>query len=190
MGLDVKPVELDDPTGRILLYRGRQEDPQLLELIARQTAPEGFDIVIDDCSHIGELARASFWRLFDHHLKPGELYAIEDWGTGYWDSWPDDQRYAVPALPAPSAASLRFRALLARGLKRLLKRLPPAPAGGLGGTRFPSHEYGMVGFIKQLVDECGMGDVTSPGWGLSPYRASKFKQMHISHGLVIIVKTE
>ncbi len=190
VGLDIKPVELDDPTGRILLYRGRQEDPRLLDLIARQTAPEGFDIVLDDCSHIGELARASFWRLFDHHLKPGGLYAIEDWGTGYWDSWPDGQSYVTPALHTVSAASLRFRTMLARGIKRLLKRRSPTPTSGLGGTRFLSHEYGMVGFIKQLIDECGMGDITCPGLGLSPYRPSKFKQMHISHGLVIIVKAE
>src|SRR5438309_8699047 len=52
-----------------------------------ETAPEGFDVIIDDCSHIGELTRISFWHLFEHHLKPGGLYVIEDWSTGYWDSW-------------------------------------------------------------------------------------------------------
>ena len=190
VGLDAKSVDLDDPTGRIRIYRGQQEDTQLLDLIARQTAPEGFDIVIDDCSHIGELARVSFWHLFDHHLKPGGLYAIEDWGTGYWDSWPDGKSYVAPPPPAPSVASIRFHTLLARGVKRLLKRVAYASASNLGGTRFLSHDYGLVGFVKQLIDECGMGDITCPGLGLSPYRQSKFKQMHISHGLVIIVKAD
>lgn len=27
---------------------------------------------------------------------------------------------------------------------------------------FPSHQRGMVGFIKELVDECGTADITHP----------------------------
>jgi hypothetical protein len=50
--------------------------------IADNVAPEGFDIIIDDASHIGELTKTAFWHLFDNHLKPNGLYAIEDWGTG------------------------------------------------------------------------------------------------------------
>ena len=29
---------------------------------------------------------------------------------------------------------------------------------------FPSHDYGMVGLIKQLMDELGMDANTQPGW--------------------------
>jgi hypothetical protein len=46
----------------------------------------------------------------------------------------------------------------------------------------------MVGFVKQLVDECGMGDITHAGLGIVPPRRSKFKQMHVSQGLIIVVK--
>ena len=55
-------------------------------------APGGFDIIIDDASHIGELTKTTFWHLFDHHLKPGGLYAIEDWGTGYLDDFSDGKK--------------------------------------------------------------------------------------------------
>ena len=55
---------------------------------ARKTAPEGFDIIIDDASHFGDLTKIAFWHLLDNHLKPSGLYVIEDWGTGYWSDWP------------------------------------------------------------------------------------------------------
>jgi SAM-dependent methyltransferase len=92
-GLDLNPAQIEDPTGRIRLYQGGQQETELLDRIARECAPEGFDVIIDDCSHVGELARVSFWHLFENHLKPGGLYVIEDWGTGYWDFWPDGVSY-------------------------------------------------------------------------------------------------
>jgi hypothetical protein len=57
-------------------------------------------------------------------------------------------------------------------------------------VRFRSHMYGLVGFVKQLVDEAGMGDITHPAWGTPPARASKFKYIRISHGQVIIAKAD
>lgn len=98
-GLDVNPVQIEDPTGRIRLYVGYQQDIALLTRIANEQAPNGFDVIIDDCSHIAELTRISFWHLFVHHLKPGGIYAIEDIGTGYMDDWVDGGRYKAPHLP-------------------------------------------------------------------------------------------
>ena len=74
---------------RIQVFQGDQADKAFLSKVANRTAPDGFDIIIDDASHIGELTKATFWHLFDRHLKPGGLYAIEDWGTGYLDDFPD-----------------------------------------------------------------------------------------------------
>ena len=51
-------------------------------MVARKTAPEGFDIIIDDASHFGDLTKIAFWHLLYNHLKPSGLYVIEDWGTG------------------------------------------------------------------------------------------------------------
>ena len=95
VGLDCNPVHIDDPTDMIHVYQGYQHDTNLLDRIAKEQASDGFDVVIDDCSHIGRFARISFWHLFQNHLKPGGLYAIEDWGTGYWPRrrWMDGRRY-------------------------------------------------------------------------------------------------
>ncbi len=199
VGLDINPIELNDPTGRIHTYQGGQQNTTLLDRIAQEHAPDGFDIIIDDCAHVGKLARASFWHLFDNHLKPGGVYAIEDWGTGYWETWPDGKFYtaniaaekkgekprSTPQPRAPFKPLTAFERFLSR-LAGTLQRKPPAAPEQK--DRFPSHDYGMVGFIKELIDECAYADITCPGLGISPPRASKFKKMHISHALVIIVK--
>jgi GT2 family glycosyltransferase len=176
VGLDFNQVKLEDLTGRVHLYQGGQQDTALLDRIAAETAPKGFDIIIDDAAHVGELARISFWHLFDHHLKPGGLYIIEDWGTGYWETWPDGTCYK----PAPEPGCRPKRR---RGLSRLWRR-----SASIQKQDFPSHSSGMVGFVKQLVDECGMGDITFPGWGVGAPRESRFQRMHISHGQVMVQK--
>jgi len=70
VGLDLNPIQLEDPSGRIRTYSGEQQDTSLLDRIGAETAPDGFDVIIDDCSHIGELTRISFWHLFDNTLSP------------------------------------------------------------------------------------------------------------------------
>jgi hypothetical protein len=189
-GLDLNPVTIDDPTGRIRIYQGQQQDTQLLDRIAREVAPDGFDVIIDDCSHIGELTRISFWHLFDNHLKSGGLYVIEDWSTGYWNSFFDgaafNQRRKLKF--SPKAFALRSRLVhlqrsapvLSRPLQ-LLKRL-------FNRNQFRSHDYGLVGFVKELVDECGMADITREDLGSPPYRLSKFERLQISPGQVFVVK--
>lgn len=66
----------------VFQYQGQQDDDYLLESIIQKHGP--FDIVIDDASHRLAPTAASFRGLKDH-VKPGGLYIIEDWGTGYWD---------------------------------------------------------------------------------------------------------
>ena len=164
-GLDMNPVEIDDPTGRVHIYKGQQHDTSLLDRIAEERAPKGFDIIIDDCSHIGAFTKISFWHLFDNHLKNGGIYTIEDWGTGYWDQWIDGKQYTPPD-----------------------KTDSELTVEKLQNQRFPSHDFGMVGFVKELIDECGMSDLTFPERGLPPHRPSKFKSMKVTLGHVIIVK--
>ncbi len=113
VGLDLNPVELNDASERIRTYRGEQQDIDLLDQIARETAPDGFDVIIDDCSHIGELTRISFWHLFNHHLKPRFLYVIEDWSTGYWDSWFDGVGFRPRSGLNHSPTLFRLRSTLA-----------------------------------------------------------------------------
>lgn len=170
VGLDVKQCQINDSRGSIHVYQGFQEEIALLDRIRKETAPDGFDIIIDDASHIGELTNVAFWHLFDNHLKPGGLYVIEDWGTGYWDAWPDGKQYR------PASHQGGFLKKFAR---RLLSRK----------KRFSSHHYGMVGVIKELVDELGMDDITNPARSrIVPQKYPKFKKMEITPGQVFIVK--
>ena len=161
VGLDVDPVSVEDPTGRIRIFQGGQEDRDLLDRIASEFGP--FDIVIDDAAHIGEFARISFWHLFRRHVKPGGLYVIEDWGTGYWDAWTDGHAYESEVAP-----------------RRIERGAFPRSGGG--------HTHGMVGFVKELVDECGMADVTKPDLGIAPHRSSLIERLQISHGQVTVFK--
>ena len=193
-GLDIEPARLDDPTGRVRVYQGAQQDAGLLDRVARECAPAGFDIIIDDCAHIGVLARASFWHLFDNHLKPGGIYVVEDWGTGYWGDWVDGVYYE-PERKTLSRPLYRLTRAFARLAQHpAARRLPPA-ARLLEGAKAAalrrqssSHDYGMVGFVKELIDELGMADITNAEWGTGTPRQSKFREMRISTSHLFIVK--
>jgi hypothetical protein len=91
------------------------------------------------------------------HVKSGGWYSLEDWGTGYWRDWPDGQMPFIGRLPAE-----------------------------INGT-FPSHDAGMVGLMKQLVDECGVSDRYHRRNGLTP-RDSTIKGIYIRPGLALIEK--
>lgn len=169
VGIDLKLPEGFAPGERIQVFEGSQADTRFLSEVTGKTAPEGFDIIIDDASHIGELSKTTFWHLFDHHLKPGGLYAIEDWGTGYLDDFPDGRKFD----PKPSILH-RVRSLLPQFLGRKVK-IP-----------FPCHSHGMVGFVKELVDEQGTGSITL-GRNEEP-RLSKFESLLITPGVVLVTK--
>lgn len=205
VGVDSNPVLIDDPTGRIHIYQGYQQDTALLDRIAREQAPDGFDVIIDDCSHIGRLARISFWHLFQNHLKPGGIYAIEDWGTGYMDSWPDGRRYKPKSgitystkdrlLDSFSRTSSGYFSHFSR-LKRFytahFSHFPPFatfPIRFLIGSTVPSHMHGMVGFIKELLDACCLGEMASPQSGNCRYRHYGIHRVHIGAGVVMVVKS-
>jgi len=195
VGLDLQPVKIEDPSGRIRTYQGMQQDTQLLDRIGHENAPDGFDVIIDDCSHIGELTRISFWHLFDNHLKPGGLYVIEDWSTGYWRKWFDGVAYDYRPNLEFKPLSFKLRSALSRLLKsKTTEQLPlvgpvlELAKRAFNRNQFHSHDYGLVGFVKELVDECGMADITRADRGTPPYRPSKFKEMKIAPGQVFIVK--
>jgi hypothetical protein len=60
--------------------------------LIRQRFPFGFDLVMDDTSHVGALSHITFHAVFPH-FKGGGIYIVEDWGSGYWDDWPDGGRF-------------------------------------------------------------------------------------------------
>jgi hypothetical protein len=173
VGIDIELPRNFVPGERIQLFQGSQADPGFLTSVADRTAPQGFDIIIDDASHIGRLTRPGFWHLFDRHLKPRGLYVVEDWGTGYWSDWPDGESVQ------PAADTLWDR--LPRFWERLRKgRRVKRPT--------PSHSYGMVGFIKELVDEQGAADLTRAKLVGRPLRQSRFAGLLVTPSIVFIRK--
>ncbi len=161
---DLSRLSCSDRT-RIEALEGSQTDTSFLGRVARQIAPDGFALIIDDASHIATDAETSFWFLFDHHLKPGGIYVIEDWGSGYVGDWPDGRAFEQMSW-------------LSKIRSRVARRL-----GFVQPVR--SHEYGMVGFIKKLIDEQGMENLSRE---TPPGRMSKFEDMWITPGLVAIRK--
>jgi hypothetical protein len=161
-GLDVNEVKVADDSGRIKVYNGRQEDSKILDQVGRESGP--FDIIIDDASHLAELTKFSFWHLFDKHLKPGGIYVIEDWRVGYWGQWPDGGQYGK-------------------------EERRPLFSGKDDPQRFRSHDYGLVGFVKQLMDEMGADAYTHASRGSKvPHRMPRFKSIEIFPGQVFISK--
>ena len=159
VGIDINPPREFKANDRIRFFEGSQTDIAFLSKVAGETAPDGFDIIIDDASHVGELTKISFWHLFEKNLKPGGLYVIEDWGTGYWGHWSDGKDFNPESYSRPQS---QFWAKVRRRLH--LKR----PMRG--------HNYGMVGFIKQLIDEQGF--------------RGRFEKIMIVPAIVFIYKKE
>jgi hypothetical protein len=174
VGIDIRLPAAFPPAERIRMYQGSQGDPEFLSRVAREEAPTGFDIIVDDASHLGELTKTAFWHLFDHHLRLGGLYVIEDWGTGYWDDWPDGRSLDLASYSRPARGHAALAAKLARKLH--------------GKIPLPGHGYGMVGFIKQLVDEQAAADVTRRNLKGKPARPSKFRSLTITPSLVFVRK--
>lgn len=70
------------------------------------------DFIIDDGSHHPEHQMVSFTYLFEHGLKPGGIYIIEDTETSYWRS---GDTYGLPTLygkDSPSSAINRLKGLI------------------------------------------------------------------------------
>jgi len=143
----------------IVFERGDQADPDRLKEILLSHAPDGLDIIIDDASHIGHKSAVSYAALFPC-LKPGGLYAIEDWGTGYFDDWPDGSH---------------------------IQGFRSEAVDGQIARRISSHDFGMVGFVKSLVDQVA-GDNVKPLHTAAPTRPDTMSFMHFYKEMVIIEK--
>lgn len=191
VGLDIQPNPLEVMPDRVRFYQGSQGDGVLLDRIAQECAPDGFDIIIDDAAHIGTLARVSFQTLFEKHLRRGGIYVIEDWGTGYWKSWSDGALYHGSQRDANEASRNRGPVPLVGGrFARWLRRPERAASDRPTDPQFAVHNFGMVGFVKELVDEVAWRDITDPARGNHslPARRSIIREMTITFGQAFVVK--
>jgi hypothetical protein len=138
--------------------QGDQADPAGLDALVRRHFPQSVDLVIDDASHIGYLSKLSFDAVFPH-VRSGGIYVVEDWGTGYWDTWPDGSH---------------------------LQDFPVAAADGFFPKRLPSHDFGMVGFVKSLVDLSAAS--LNVSYGAPPIRRQLIERLEIWGGLCFVHK--
>jgi hypothetical protein len=134
IGVDLHPPELDLGP-RVHIAAGDQSDPALMQRLRELHAPGGFDVIVDDASHMGVISARSLQVLYPEHLRPGGLYCIEDWGTGYLPDWHDggrlDERIDLADLDSSES---------------------PIQSGSPHPVLMPSHAVGMVGLTKRLVD--------------------------------------
>ncbi|QQS07057.1 MAG: class I SAM-dependent methyltransferase [Fibrobacterota bacterium] len=174
VGVDLSPNPLAQMPDRTHFVQGSQDDVALLDKIGDQFAPDGFDIIIDDAAHIGTVARTSFLNLFPHHLKPGGIYVLEDWGTGYWPSWPGgamfrNRRAEISALAQQTVGPDGYPAV---------------------DPNFTCHNFGMAGLVKELVDEVAWNDIcSSRGNPEAEKRGSIISEMTIHLGQVVLYKS-
>ncbi len=143
IGIDLRPVDLQLGE-HVHIVQGDQADAELMRRVREDYAPNGFDVIVDDASHIGVITARSLQILYPEHLRPGGLYCIEDWGTGYMPTWHDggvlNSRVAIEHLdssPTPMQ--------------------PHADAP----VSMPSHDIGMVGLVKRLIDHVSDGTIES-----------------------------
>lgn len=166
VGVDLDPPQLElGPNVHIVV--GDQSDAALLAGLRAQFALEGFAVIIDDASHIGQVSARSLQALYMRHLRPGGLYILEDWGTGYMTSWPDGAELSSDVDVG--------------GLDEIVD------AGDAEAQRLPSHDLGMVGLVKRLVDHTAAGTLAMLG-------AERLQEplpiawMRVQDGMVIVKK--
>jgi len=83
VGIDIcDKTQFREP--RIDIRQCDQTDAEALRQLSAEYG--GFDIVIDDGSHLNEHVIATFKLLFPL-MRPGGIYAIEDTQTAYWPTW-------------------------------------------------------------------------------------------------------
>lgn len=141
VGVDLKPPAMDLGP-RVKIVRGDQTDAELMDRLRATHAPEGFGVIIDDASHIGVTTARSLQVLYRQHLQPGGLYIVEDWGTGYLLDWHD-------------GGALAGRL----GVDGLDSSEIPLSAGDPRPVPMPSHDLGLVGLAKRLLDHVAAGTV-------------------------------
>jgi hypothetical protein len=95
----------------------------------------------------------------DHRSRQ---HIIEDWGTGYFDDWPDGGH---------------------------IQKLCSEAVDGLIPKRIPSHDFGMVGFVKSLVDEVA-GDHVKPILSATPTHPNIMSFMHLYKETAVIRKSD
>jgi len=159
LDLNIRPIDFGDYPN-VIYKQGDQTNRNELTQIINHFYPEGIDLVIEDASHFGFFSKLTFEIVFPL-LKPRGCYFIEDWGTGYWDSWPDGSRF---------------------------ENFPIAPHSNNIPKRIPSHDVGMVGFVKSLVDYTHESAIKNNQNDKSKY-SSRIEVLEFGEGVCMALKS-
>ena len=98
------------PKARYTGDQGKVADLQ--DMLAVKELVGGLDVIIDDGSHHPEHQMVSFKYLFEHGLKPGGIYIIEDTETSYWRSGNTYGLSTVYGKDSPISAINRLKGLV------------------------------------------------------------------------------
>jgi len=159
--IDIDIREIDFSSNPNILYlKADQSNPDELESIINTYQIKNIDLVIDDASHFGWFSKITFDALFPL-VRSGGAYFVEDWGTGYWDSWIDGSRFQQFPIWSNYDA------------------IP---------KRIPSHDFGMVGFVKSLVDLTHESAIKNNQSDSSIY-TSRIKALEFGEGVCMALKS-
>jgi SAM-dependent methyltransferase len=102
VGIDLRkePAHLRDIVDRHELgqrmklhYGVSQSDQDAVRRILREEiGDEPLDLIIDDASHFYRHSKASLEASFGF-LRPGGIYALEDWGWSHWPGWVESESW-------------------------------------------------------------------------------------------------
>jgi hypothetical protein len=159
LDLHIRPIDFSSQKNITYKKADQTNRDEIIPLIEKNF-PEGVDLVIDDASHFGYFSKITFDIVFPF-VKSGGAYFIEDWGTGYWDSWEDGCRFQ------------NF------DLSQHMGNIP---------KRIPSHDFGMVGFVKSLVDLASEGAIKNNQEDISKL-SSRIKVLEFREGVCMLLKS-
>lgn len=129
---EIYGVDIYDKTqleeGRIKIKQGSQVDASFLQSLSDDVG--GFDIIIDDGSHLNEHIIFTFETLFPK-LNDNGIYVIEDVQTSYWPEFGGD-----PVNPDSTSTTMGY-------FKKLIH--------GLNHAEFRNNDYEPTYFNKKII---------------------------------------
>ena len=146
IGLDIDPSKSSLSKSNIEIVIGSQNDTNIIKNI-KDHNKDGFDIIIDDGSHLNKLTIESFNLLFDS-IKPGGFYVIEDTHCTYGEEWWTDFDKLVSQWPGMNLNSIPFenkRIDFDIFLKELIENLDKK-----SGNVFSLHFYSETIIIEKI----------------------------------------
>ncbi len=160
VAIDIEDNDIDfSCCPNVKFIRCNQIDDVKITSIIETEFDGSLDLCIDDGAHIGSISEITFLTVFPF-IKSGGIYIIEDWGTGYLSGWIDGNSYQETDTSEFTNSDQKC---------------------------MRSHNYGMVGFVKSLVDYAD--GATRVGSSLvKSKRISQIRYLEFTEGMCFVQK--